>query len=687
MEEYKNGTARLIDIKAYLDWLEALSKDEVKAKGQELLRCVNREPGKTFPDESAIRQMFDPWIWSPDQQAKTRKEIEDFISYGKNLGMPFRVGRWVPSKYAFLYLGNPGTGVIIVNPEKYLEYVPEKDFSDMTPAQILASSHIERGDMSTSILPQNLDGLTPGRVGTELKKKKSDMDLLKKRMQDVRDASEESLIQLKREIEAKQAELQAKQQKLMEKLQIEQEEMEGMIEQMEDQIFLLDSQIYAIRCYTGEVVTLTQIRSGKNAPDNEPIIIHQKLRFLDEDLGRAASLYEISWHKLNLFEDFLRFSPAALDLFAPNERCVVLVRLSKNDQTFHNDDRFPGMNILKAYNRYHGKTIGIIIRNGENLYLGWTDEERVHIKDDFIVTQVITETVPVWDEDSDKPLSQIEERNRTERRKKERREKREFMDGIVSRIFVYNVLQGIVDSSNLMPLPKGVKLNKPSQYVVFSVADRWLTDTRFGSFTEIIAQCNAKVTKGDILLTVQGLVPKPRYGSYTQAWSNDRGRGDANRTHDCTVSDCTLYPANLVEEYEDCLQRRRHHVYVSVEKRDSGWLSEKKARANFELLDGEFVNLTYMNSVWLEWVVNNKTLGDWRVGGAKVDYAYAIRYLKTAMDYVRGREADEKALLDTINPAICTDPEWPLKLTEWKMEKGVRVLTAYQAERFAKFLS
>ena len=94
-----------------------------------------------------------------------------------------------------------------------------------------------------------------------------------------------------------------------------------------------------------------------------------------------------------------------------------------------------------------------------------------------------------------------------------------------------------------------------------------------------------------------------------------------------------------------------------------------------------------MNSVWLECVVNNKTLGDWRVGGAKVDYAYAIRYLKTAMDYVRGREADEKALLDTINPAICTDPEWPLKLSEWKMEKGVRVLTAYQAERFAKFLS
>lgn len=679
MEVITKGSARLVNIEAYLDWIENLTQEGVQTIGKELLGA-NIAPGNTTPDVSAIRRMFDSWAWSPDRQASVARDLRSFFSYGENLGMPFRVRKWITGKYAFLYLGNPEVGVIVANPEQYLEYIPEKDYSDMTPVQILASSQVEREAMSASIIPKGFDGLTPSKVGADLEKKKADMDLLKKRMQNVKDANEESLIQLKREIEAKQAELQAKQQALMEKLRVEQEKMEGMIEQMEDQIFLLDSQIYAIRCYTGEVVTLAKIRSGRNAPDDEPIVIHQKLRFLDEDLGRAASLYEISWNELNLFEDFLRYSPAALDLFAPNERCVVLVRLSKNDQAFKTDGRFPGANILKAYNRYHGKTIGIIIRNGENLYLGWTDEERVHIKDDFIVTQVFTETVPFQEEDPDKPLSRMEERNQAERRKKERREKRELMDGIVSRVFVYNILQGIVDTSDLLPLPKGVKLNKPSQYVVFSVADRWLTDTRFGSFTEIVDRCNARVMKGDIVLTVQRLVPTPRHGYGTQAWNNDRGRGDANRTHDCAVSDCTLYPVNLVEE--DNGQR----IYVSVEKRDSGWLTDKKARANFELYPDEFINLTCMNSVWLEWVINNKTLGDWRVGGEKVDYAYAIRYLKTAMDYIRSREADEKALLDAINSAICDNPEWPLKLSEWKLEKGVRALNAYQAGRFAKSL-
>ena len=59
------------------------------------------------------------------------------------------------------------------------------------------------------------------------------------------------------------------------------EELEEKKEQLEGQIYLLDSQIYAIRCYAGEVVNFTRIRSGKNAPDTEPIVVHQKLRFLD----------------------------------------------------------------------------------------------------------------------------------------------------------------------------------------------------------------------------------------------------------------------------------------------------------------------------------------------------------------------------------------------------------------------
>ena len=85
-------------------------------------------------------------------------------------------------------------------------------------------------------------------------------------------------------------------------------------------------------------------------------------------------------------------------------------------------------------------------------------------------------------------------------------------------------------------------------------------------------------------------------------------------------------------------------------------------------------------------MVTNKSLGDWRIGGIAVDYAYAIRYLKTALDYIRKREEGEKALLDAIDPSICQDAEWPVKLSEWKLRAGVRTITKYQAKRFAAAL-
>lgn len=132
--------------------------------------------------------------------------------------------------------------------------------------------------------------------------------------------------------------------------------------------------------------------------------------------------------------------------------------------------------------------------------------------------------------------------------------------------------------------------------------------------------------------------------------------------------------------------RTNRHVFVSVEK-TGGWWKDYKgtSRANFELYDEELINLTYMNSIWLLWAINTKTLGGWHIGGVEVAYAYAIRYLNTAMDFIRAREKKEKALLDAIDQSICLDTEWPLKLTEWKMANNVRDITEYQAKRFAKF--
>lgn len=78
-------------------------------------------------------------------------------------------------------------------------------------------------------------------------------------------------------------------------------------------------------------------------------------------------------------------------------------------------------------------------------------------------------------------------------------------------------------------------------------------------------------------------------------------------------------------------------------------------------------------------------LGAVRLGGKEVTYAYAIKYIKTALDFIRKREAEEKEYLDAVDSTITQDPDWPLRLSEWKLAKGVRQITPYQAKRFSKY--
>lgn len=704
------GTAIFRNLDELEAWLKRLSMEdgsalyqsclaEAKDKDVRNLLISAIKPDYWLDEKSTLR------YWQ-EQKQRLVDRARKMASYCASYGQKLYVQEWHDGKFALLHTGNPNNCVVIPHPEQFLDFTPAKDYSTLTPAALRAQLNAS-GDIAAIVPADAGSKLTQQDVQSELDAKISELNGLKQEMEDVKSANVGGLVELKRQMEELQAKMEAKKNEMMAELEARKAEMERVKEQMEGQIYLLSSQIYAIQCYAGEVVKFTKIRDGKNAPDTEPIVIHQKLRFLDEDLGRLASLYEIQWEKLDLFEEFLKHSPAALDTFAPNERCVMLVRLSRTGKQQGRDDRLPYSNLLTDYEYFHGRTVGIIIRNGENLYLGWTDEDKVHISDDLIISQVIEEisAAPEFKSDFD--------RERWERRQKE--EKKRVLDGLISRSFIYNILQGVIDNSPILPLPEGVKLNKQSEYVIYSVADKWLADCRFESFTTLVERCNEKVTKGDMLLSVQHLIAEPGYGKhYTGAWENPRGRGDRNRTHDCYVSDCTIYPANLIEfdepvtmlRYgygngftsvtqkegshlapgtkilEEFVQHTRH-IYVSVEKSESGYYGHSPARANFELENHEFINLTYMNSVWLEWVITNKSLGGWTIQGHSVDYAYAIRYLKTALDFVRKREAQEKELLDAVHTGICKDPDWPVRLSEWKMEKGVRVLTEYQAKRFA----
>lgn len=740
------GTARFKDSQVFLAYLKGWDLETSKAFVKKVKALLEKEERTLKGLNAFIYSCFcafftvRSWASHPYEESEEYKwpslwensmaRLSTFIEFAEDQGQTINVAKWVKGEYAYLYMGNVRKGFVIPDPEKHLEFTPARDYSSITPAQLRGELNTPSTVARLSMVPVAAEqSLTMSDVRQNINATEDELRRLAVEMDNVKNAKKGKLAELQAQIEAMKADLEARKSKLMAELKEKKKEMQEMKEQLEDQLYLVESQLYNILCYTGEVIAFSRIRTGNPAPITEPIVVHQKLRFLDEDLGRITSLYGLQWDRINLFEDFLKHSPVALETFAPNERCISLVRLSRTGKEIGSSTRFPFSNLLQEYEYYHGQTVGIIIRNGENLYLGWTDEEKVHIEDDLIISKVVTEVVP---EKKDRYWSRLDEERHI---KEEKANRRKLLDGILSRSFVYNILQGVVDNSDILPLPDGVKLNRQSEHVIYAVADRWLEDNRFGSFNDILDRVNKVVKEGHTVLTVQRLIPERmrNWGSNSycgeRKWENVRGRGERNRTHDCEVKDCTIYPINLVEydapikmvkyiwvdeegqehekisraidleyslNYREDLSKRRiiehidsepvPHYFVSVEKGDAYWRSksDRPARANFELYSGEYINLTFLNSVWLEWVITNKKLGGWNIKGTKVIYAQAIIYLNHALDFIRKREVEEKTVIDAVDPTICAnDPNWPLRLSEWKMEKGVSNITPYQAKRFA----
>ena len=705
------ATARFASFETYAAFWRGKDLAWQEETGRMLLSLLNKQ-------SPAAAKLLDNWIYrktcyfsgdSDDYFYKSQldrqlTELRNAISYAEKYDQPINVYAVYEGIGAWVALGSKE--FFLVEHEGYLrDYTPIKDYSHMSVGEIRLLS--SGANISTPVPATVPDGLSANLIRQNVDATEQELSDLESQLRDAREERSAELAALKAEVERAMKALKEKKQALMDTLSAKKKELQLQVEAMNDQIFLLESQIYAIRCYAGEVVNFAQLRKGSNAADTEPIVLHQKLRFLDEEMGRLTSIYELDCSELRYFEEFLTASPVALEVFAPNERCVTLVRLSRTGQRFQMSDKYA--NMLEEYRLFHGNTVGIVIRNGENVYIGWTDAEQVHVTDDFIM-----EIDPKAFHVNNDFIGQETEAQREKRLIEERAIARQVASELVSRIFIFNILQGIVDNSDLLPLPEGITISRESDYVKFSMADKWLSDNRFGSFADIIKRCNEpQLRKGDSILTVQFLRPDNSKSIYKQ-WCNDRGRGEKNRTWDCSVSDCHVYPINMVE-YDEPRQRTYYrykgmrfvtngdgsslsedseiietewesdpHFFVSVQKTES---NSGTARANFEIYPDEVINLTYMNSVWLEYAINNRNLGGWIVGGKAVDYAYGIRYLNTALEQVRLREAEEAGLLNEADPSfISTHPDWPVQLSEWKLATGTRHLSPRSTKRFLRSL-
>lgn len=335
-------------------------------------------------------------------------------------------------------------------------------------------------------------------------------------------------------------------------MSIKLQELELRKKELKRDVFKLDTELYSLRSLLGDNVTISKIRSGKRAPKDQPIVLFQKLRYLDEDLAKMDALYKHAWESSQSIEYLLKHDDRIMEQFCPNTKCVTLLKMSKDNKSYLPSSEHP--NTLDMYLIENGNRIAILVRNGEELNIVWT-EERIVILENFVVSQKGERQIEDNDEfhrtvsDPDMILSD----DYTNRKDIGWRQ-------YFSRVFLLQILQGLVDYQKMIEFPIKINFAFPSRYVIFSMADNALVDTSFGSLSDYIRKINVQSSAGDYILPIKTIK-----GSFTDKaiWGNgyyenhDRGRGERNRVRDCEIPD-EVVKINLVDDirYEHVLYDR-----------------------------------------------------------------------------------------------------------------------------------
>lgn len=664
-----------------------------------------------------------------------------------------------------------------------IEYL--KDYAGLTLGQLSALGDKQMND---AMLPTDMEGYSLNSLEDALNSKKKEIS----------DAEEKC----KQAIEEIRQEALKKEQELKELLAKETEKLRVMKEDLENKIFVLDTQIYGIRCYLGEVIDFTQIRTGKAAASDVPVVIFQKIRFLDEEMGKYLSLYTFGQYKDDneTLIGALKARDDLRDVFCPADRCITVFRNSRNGKAVKSSDY--AANMLEQYEYLHGKQIAILVRDGDNLFIGWTDEDKISLLSEDVFLRPGEVTVNEV-EDTEYGFGH-KYWSETDRIKAEKRYEKLAAEERISRYFLISIIQGMIDRGGLINIPKKTRITEESDLVKFSFAEGWLKDNSYGTFKDILDRSKDIVPKvGETVLTGMRVTRddvhdySSRSSSEYAAYCNDRGIGYKNRTHGASVQGFTFIPFNkilkeaTVEVTFDLVKgvavenpeyyfKKDHAKAYDVVKDPSGevlgtytrkmhldpndfnkanssdyvkvvttrfgrkgccplwrvketddketsidftyvsatryeWLPDLSKygipeiksvkvldedyhtyvsvspeygsrHVNFEIMPDEYVRVSYLCSTWLKYAITTGNIGDFCIGGTRMSYAEALKYLNKLVERVRDREETEKILLIEAGGKeyVESHPDWDRELCEWRIANQIPILTARHATKFIK---
>lgn len=432
---------------------------------------------------------------------------------------------------------------------------------------------------------------------------------------------------LKAKMEAKISAMYEMQAKMMSELQAK-------IERYQHELLVMRTDLTAFEYRHGLTIDFTRITSGECAPVEQPIVIYQKLIYLDEDLPRFEKLYDVDAGSL---EVALKHSPALLEHICPTNKGVSFLKMRNASGKFELNNT-----VMKFVEDTMPNEVGILVRNGENTWLTWLDSEKVSFSQDSFASNSSQEEEP-------------------------------SVKLVQSRYYVFNIILGLIERGEMLQLdhvPVDV-FSDPS--IILSNADSQITDSTYVELGALLHTLNDYSKPDDPIFILNSFTDQAKYHSYYGGGTTERGRGDNALTNDTSVKR-GMNKIRGIDYFSDFTYR----FYVAgVKGRNFG--REAKISPSLYIESDEFINIKFLTSSLIDYYIHTKRIGHISNSGRYVNYSHMLPILFEIKEELEKLEKQDRLHI------VAKDYDLNL-LTSFKIIHDVRVVSEYQAKRYSKWV-
>ena len=436
------------------------------------------------------------------------------------------------------------------------------------------------------------------------------------------------------EIENLKAQMEAKISAMYEMQAQMMSELQAKIKKYEHELLVMRTDFTAFEYRHGLTIDFTRITSGECAPVEQPIVVYQKLIYLDEDLPRLESLYDVDAGSL---EVALKHSPALLEHICPTNKGVSFLKMRNASGKFelHNT-------VMKFIEDTMPNQIGVLVRNGENTWLTWLDSDKVSFSQDSFASVSSQEKEP-------------------------------SVKLIQSRYYVFSIILGLIERGEMLQLdhvPVDV-FSDPS--IILSNADSQITDSTYVELGALLHTLNDYSKPDDPIFILNSFTDQAKYHSYYGGGTTERGRGDNALTNDTSVKR-GINKIRGIDYFSDFTYR----FYVAgVKGRQFG--REAKISPSLYIESDEFINIKFLTSSLIDYYIHTKRIGRVSNSGRYVNYSHMLPILFEIKEELEKQEKEDRLYI------VSKDYDLNL-LTSFKIIHDVRVVSEYQAKRYSKWV-